>query len=58
MTNPNGGLNKLARLIAARQEEAVKNAPLPLDPDFPFEPAPFPSAAFFAVPSREDKAGD
>jgi hypothetical protein len=52
------GLNKLARLLAARQDEATKNAPPPLEPDFPFDAVAFPGDVFKAVSSTEPPDAD
>jgi hypothetical protein len=48
------GLNKLARLQAKRKQAAKNKEPLPLNPDFPYEPVGF-DAAFFDVKEWSDE---
>ena len=48
------GLNKLARLQAKRKQAAKNKEPLPLNPDFPYEPAGF-DAAFFGIEEWSDE---
>lgn len=43
------GLNKAARLQAAREAQQVLDAPPPLDPDFPYRALPFDPVWFGAA---------
>ena len=50
-------LNKEARLREARKKLKEENKPLPLNPPFPYEVAPFP-AGFFNIDTYSDGPPD